>query len=160
MVNGGGGNGGNGGGDGGGAQTQESRGGFRFRWIGGNHVVIFPHPKKYANSAITMTGGDVDLFIQIPYFHRIVKLELIHLDSAYAKSIDALDVLMEIEQGRSIFSSKYTNLLFKDTNIVVAEILEKFGEGFEYEPRTWTLTLNTTNTDLVIPILYIQKLGK
>jgi hypothetical protein len=37
-------------------------------------------------------------------------------------------------------------------------IIEKFGEGFEYEAGTYNLILNTTNTDLIFPVFYIQKL--
>ena len=138
-------------------EKQEKIGNFLLRFVGKNHIIVFPHPDIYTNCCIPMTGADVTVEITIPYFHRINKLVLIHLDSSYDKSTDALDVDFECKQGKSTISPKWTDMLFQEDNIAVAEITEVFGEGFEYEPRTWSLTLNTTNTDLVIVVLYIQK---
>lgn len=141
-------------------EKQEKRGEFNFRHIGGNHIAIYPHKDVHTYSLITMTGAAVTKPIDIPYLHRIVKVVVIHLDSSYAKSVLPLEVKIELEAGRSIFSPKFTDLLFHEADINVAEFIENFGEEFEYEPRTWTLTLKADNTHLVMPILYIQKLGE
>jgi len=140
-------------------EKREKRGEFTFFNVSGNHVLIYPHPTIHTYSAIAMTGSDVKKYINIPYFHRIIKLVLIHLTSAYAKSTDSLNVTLELEAGKSIISSKFTDLLFDEDGIIDSEFIEPFGTEFEYEGRTWTLTLNTTSGDLVIPVLYIQKLG-
>lgn len=140
-------------------EKQETRGDFRFRHIGGNHIIIYPDPNKFTYSCIPMTGSAVKKFIDISYLHRIVKLVLIHLSSAYAKSTDDLTVTLELEQKRSIISPYFTDKLFSEAHIEKAEFIENFGEEFEYEPRVWSLSLTSTNTDLVIPVLYIQKLG-
>jgi len=140
-------------------EKREKIGEFLFFNVSGNHVLIYPHPDIHAYSAIAMTASDVKKFIEIPYFHRIIKLVLIHLDSSYDKSTDALNVTLELEQGKSIISKYFTDLVYDEDGIIDAEYIEPFGEEFEYEPRTWTLTLNTTSGDVVIPVLYIQKLG-
>ena len=140
-------------------EKREKIGEFAFLNIGGNHILIYPHPTVHTYSAIAMTGSDVKKFIEIHYLHRIIKLVLIHLTSAYAKSYDSLKAILELEAGKSIISPKFTDLLFEETSIVDAEFIEPFGQEFEYEPRTWTLTLNSTSGDVVIPVLYIQKIG-
>jgi len=138
-------------------EKQERRGDFNFRHIGKNHIAIYPHKEKHTNNALTQSGSDIKYYIDIPYFHRIVKLVLLHLTSAFAKSTDEMKVALELEVGKSIFSPKFSEILFYEERIVDAEITELYGNGFEYEPRTWTLTLNSTSTDLIIPVLYIQK---
>ena len=141
------------------SEKQERIGEFRFRNIGGNHIAIYPHPDVHTNSFIAMTCAAVTKYIDVPYLHRIIKLVVIHVTSAYVKSTDAMELKLELEAGRSIFSKKFSDLLFHETDINVSEFIEMFGEEFEYEPRTWTLTLTSTNTDLVMPVLYIQKVG-
>lgn len=141
-------------------ETKEKIGDFEFRHIGGNHIAIYPHPSIYSNSCLTMTGSAVKKYIQIPYLHRIVKLVLIHYTSTVGtKSTDKLNVSLECEAGGSSILSKLTDFLFGEDSIIESEFIEPFGENFEYEPRSWALSLNSTSTDLVLPVLYIQKIG-
>lgn len=140
-------------------EKREKRGDFTFWNVAGNYVLIFPHPTPFTGSCITMTGSAVKKFIDIPYFHRIIKLVLIHLDASYAKVTTDLAVIIELEQKRSIISPYFTDKLFEETDIQKAEFIENFGEEFEYEPRTWSLSLTAASGEFVIPVLYIQKLG-
>ena len=139
-------------------ETQEKRDEFLFRHIGANHIVILPHPTIHTNSFILMTASAVKKYITVPYLHRIVKVVAIHKTTAYVDSVDPLTLKLELEAGKSDLSTKFSEVLLQLADMVNASIIEKFGDGFEYEPRIWSLSLTTTNTDLVMPLIYIQKL--
>ena len=141
-------------------EKQTRVGNFTIRHLGQNHYVVYPHPDIKTANAFTLTGwGTVDSdFIKIDFHHRIVKLVIIQLDSSYAAAYDQLSVSVELDAGRSVLGSKVQDVLFKDEYIKAPIAREVFGEGFEYEPREWTLNLEGMATNLVIPLLYIQKL--
>ena len=134
---------------------------FKFQRITSNcnHYIAFPEPTQYPNNALTMTGADVAVQIHIPFAHRINKLVLCHLDAALALSTDALDIDFGCNQG-SDHVKKLIDSIFAAAASAESKFTEVFGEAYEYEARTWTLTLKTTNTDLVIPVIYLQLVGK
>ena len=143
-------------------EKQYREGHFLFRHLGQNHYVAFPHPEIYTNSALTLLGigTEVAEYVKIDFHHRIVKLILIHLTSAYVQTYEQLIVTLQVEATRSALGKYVQDILFRDQWITTPITVEPFGETYEYEPRTWTITLEGSNTNLVIPILYIQKLGE
>jgi hypothetical protein len=135
---------------------------FRFKRITPkcNHYVIYPDPTAYTNNAVTMTGAAVTKSFNIPSAHRINKVVLCHLSALYALSTDALIYELTCKQGLHNFLPKFEDtLLARTTGAGVSKVIEVFGEAYEYEQRTWTLSLNTTATDLVIPLIYVQLVG-
>ena len=141
-------------------EQQEKIGDWLYRRIGGNHIVIFPHPTVYANSALPMTGAELPFYVAIPYFHRINKIVLLHLTSAFADGTDKLSAKFEVEQGNSDISPKWHDRILNLTSVMLSLVTENYGDGFEYEARNYTLKLNSTATDLVIPLIYIQKIAE
>lgn len=133
---------------------------FQAERIGqGNHILAYPDPRKYTNSLVTMTGADVILNLHVPYFHRINRIVIIQLSSVFTESSNPLDIKFEVKQGHSKISKYMFETLISEVNSVTSESEYKFGEGFEYEPRNWSLTLNGTSTDVVIPVIWLQNLG-
>jgi len=141
-------------------EKQVKVGNFTIRHLGQNHYVIYPHPDVKANNAIVITGwGTTDKeYIHIPFFHRVIKLILIQLDSSYLQASDQLEVLFHSEATKSVLGKYVQDILLNEVWVQTPIAREVYGEGFEYEPREWTLELEGTATNLVIPILYIQKL--
>ena len=134
---------------------------FRFKRItpNCNHYVIYPDPTFYPNNAIPMIGSDVVKQILIPFAHRLNKIVLCHLKAAFALGTDALNAKFSIEQGTHPFLTKFVDVPLALINETASTIIETFGVSFEYEQRNWALTLNTTNTDLIIPLIYVQLVG-
>lgn len=133
---------------------EETHGGWIFKRIGKNIYKIYRELSPYS---ITMTGANVTTKIPIPFPHRILRMHLYHTNSTYVASTDALAAILRRAAG-SLTPERVEEDLFNETAIVASKITEKYGEGFEYEAGVYDLILNTTNTDLIFPILYVQKL--
>lgn len=137
------------------------RGDWTFKRIGKtNYVEIYPS-KEYTNRAITMTGSDVSKQIDIPWTHRICNLKLFHMDSSYDPSTDALAVTLERPQSHIPALSKMHDQPLRKYDVTSSKKIFAFAD-FEVAPippSIWKLTLNSTNTDLVVPVLTIQVLG-
>jgi hypothetical protein len=114
------------------------------------YITLDPH-------AITMTGLNVVTQLHIPFPHRWLRIHFCHTDAAYAPSLAYLRITLRRELG-TMFPPLFIDDLFCEFNMNAVLIIEKFGEGFEYEAGTYNLILNTTNTDLIFPVFYIQKL--
>lgn len=140
-------------------EVEFRQGDFLFRWIGKNHMVIFPHPSLFTKSCIAMTGLPVKKVIHIPFFHRVNKLCLNHMDSSYNESTQPLTIDFEVGHGQSSISGKHAESLWSEGACMESKPKEEFGEGFEYEGREYTLSLTSVNGDLILPVLYIQKEG-
>lgn len=110
-----------------------------------------------APNGIVMTAADVTTPLQIPFPHRWVRIHFYHTTVAYVASIDALAIILRRRAGTMI-PVRFSEDLFNGAGIVASRITEVFGEGFEYEPTTYDVTLNTTATDLIFPLFYVQKL--
>ena len=135
--------------------------GWRFQRITAecNHYIVFVDPNFNANNAIAMTGADVTKQIRIPFAHRVNKIVLVHLSAALALSADALNIDFGSSNG-SDYVQKLKDSIWTETASTISKFTEVFGDGYEYEARTWTLTLNSTATDLIIPVIYVQLVGK
>jgi hypothetical protein len=128
--------------------------GWVFQHVAKNIYKIYPARSPHS---ITMTGADVTTALRIPFPHRLIRLHWRHTDSAYAASTDALAIILRRPEG-SMTPEHFEEDVFNETNIVKSKGTEKYGEGFEYEAGVYSVILNTTNTDLIFPILYVQKL--
>jgi len=110
-----------------------------------------------APPAIVMTGLDVTTNLHIPFPHRWLRTHFYHTTAAYAVSQAYLRVTLRRAVG-TMFPVEFLDELFCEFDINAVIMIEKFGEGFEYEAGTYNLILNTTATDLIFPLFYIQKL--
>lgn len=107
--------------------------------------------------SLTMTGSNVDTEVKFPA-HRLVRLECYHTDSAHDASTDALDIRLFRAKGSIESQQHMYDDVYKLDDTVASSILKLFGESYEFEESTWTLRLNSTNTDIVEVALYIQVL--
>lgn len=102
---------------------------------------------------ITMTGSAVTRALTILEWHRIIKIEVKHTDSAKDDSTDALTWYLE----RKFFDCSSGIALASYTSSTISDFIEAFGEKFEYPRAEYELSFNTTNTDLIYLEVYIQK---
>jgi len=114
------------------------------------YITVDPH-------AIVMTGANVMTQLHIPFPHRWLRTHFYHTDAAYAVSIDYLRITLRRELN-TMFPVQFADDLFCEFEINAVMVIEKFGEGFEYEAGTYNVILNTTATNLIFPLFYIQKL--
>ena len=124
-----------------------------------NHYVVFLDSERHTDSALAMTGADVTLQLRIPYPHRINKLCFTHLVAAGTLGTDATKIEFGCKQGQNDHVPLFEDLLLAIAASTDSTLTEVFGEAYEYEARTWTLTLNTTATDKVIPLFFVQLVG-
>jgi len=110
-----------------------------------------------APGTIAMTGNAVITQLTIPFPHRWVRIHFYHMTAVYAASVDALAIILRRTAG-TLTPVRFSEDVFNGAAIVASRITEVFGEAFEYEAGTYDLSLNTTNTDLVLPLFYVQKL--
>jgi len=132
----------------------EIHGVWTFKRIGKNIFKIYVTADP---NSITMTGANVTTQLQIPFPHRILRMHLYHTNSAYAASTNALTIILRRSAG-TLTPAKFVEDLFNEDGIIVSKVTEVYGEGFEYEAGIYDLILNSTNTDLIFPIFYLQKL--
>jgi hypothetical protein len=116
------------------------------------YITAIPH-------AVTMpaVAADVTTQLQIPWPHKWLRIHFYHTTAAFGVSVTAMRVTLRRAVG-VMFPNEFLDELFCEFDITDTIMIEKFGEGFEYEACTWALILNTTATELVFPVFYIQKL--
>lgn len=114
------------------------------------YITVDPH-------AIVMTGADVVTQLHIPFPHRWLRIHFYHTDAAYTISLEYLRITLRRELG-TMFPVQFADDLFCEFEINAVMLIEKYGEGFEYEAGVYNLILNTTATDLLFPLFYVQKL--
>lgn len=113
----------------------------------------------YKGNYITMTGSAVTTEIPIHWPHRIVKIEMNHTDSSDDASTDAWDYKLRRTKGKLAGIGNMQSTILTVTNSAASEILETFGENYEYRASTWDLVMDTTNTDRVYVELTVQRLS-
>lgn len=122
------------------------------------YIIASPH-------SITMTGSSVTTQLPLPFTHKWIELLLYHTDSSYAASTDQLDITLSRPAGGITELQYVVDNLFNRQNEVASAIKKTFGDAapdnkqFVYEPSNYNLLLNSTNTDLVFPVLYILRLS-
>lgn len=107
--------------------------------------------------AMPAVAADVTTQLQIPWPHKWLRIHFYHTTAAFGVSLTALRVTLRRAVG-IMFPNEFLDELFCEFGITDTIMIEKFGEGFEYESSTWNLILNTTATELVFPVFYIQKM--
>lgn len=114
------------------------------------YLAIDPH-------AVVMTGADVMTQLNIPFPHKWIRIHFYHTTAAFVVSLDYLRITLRRELN-TMFPIQFSDDLFCEYYINALMTLEVFGEGFQYEAGPYNLILNTTATDLIFPLFYIQKL--
>jgi len=114
------------------------------------YIELDPH-------AIVMTGAIVTTQLHIPFPHKWIRIHFYHTDAAYAVSIALLRITLRRELN-TMFPVQFADDLFCEFDMNSVMIIEKFGEGFEYEAGVYNVLLNSVATNLIFPLFYIQKL--
>jgi hypothetical protein len=109
-------------------------------------------------NAIAMTGVNVVTQLQIPFAHRIIAFLFRHTTALFVDSYDNLDFILR-RIATTMFPVQMRETLFYEMNITDEDGEEIFGENFEREACAYTITLNSTATNLIFLLFYIQKLG-
>jgi len=133
---------------------------WRFERIGRTDIyrVYIANPLRY----IIMTGADLTTQLAIPFPHRWLRIHFYHTTNGGGVMPPPLsNAYLRITLRREVatFDPNFvSDELFCEFNINHHIIQEQFGEGWEYEAGVWNLILNTTATEFVWPLFYIQKL--
>ena len=101
---------------------------------------------------ITCTGSDVTTLFQIPFMHVLEKLEIKHVDSVYADSVDALTY--------SLFHRMLNLwlLLYSINDTFASDIIDEY-VGYYHERGQYKLSSNSTNTNIILISVYIRYTG-
>jgi hypothetical protein len=101
---------------------------------------------------IGATGSDVITVFNIPFPHKLLKVEVKHTNSSNVDSTDALtwELVREMVSGLNVSMVSYTASVSSD-------FIETFGEEFVYPAKSYQFKQNTTNTDRVYVIFTIQR---
>lgn len=127
--------------------------GWRFQKLRNNYIKIYWVGRS--DMCLLQNGTDLTYTLPIPTMHRLINFRVHHLTSLYADSSDVLTIKLQRKQGMP----KYENeLLIDQVNYTLPHFRWNAGLGWEFEPSTYTITLNTTDTNLVCPIILIQDL--
>src|SRR4030042_3049531 len=142
------------------AETLETSGQVAFKRIAkvGNHIVIYPNPDASGLTlgciALSGPGTPNEIKINLPYTHRINMLEVVQFDASLNLAVNALNIDLETDPHHSSVSPRDSSHLVHEVGNVDSSNNFKFGEGYEFAPRTWTITLEGTATNLVFFALY------
>lgn len=101
---------------------------------------------------IVATGSEVTTTFNIPFPHKLLKVEVKHTDKDNVNSTDALswELIREMVSGVNISMVHYVSSTDSD-------FIETFGEEFVYPAKSYQFKQNTTNTDRVYVIFTIQR---
>ena len=112
---------------------------------------------KASPYSITLTGAAVTKTLLIPFTHRMVSMKLYQTDSSHDANTDAVAVTFQRPKGSVPKQPYFVDVLFYDAAIAKSTIQENFGTTFEYEPSTWQLILDGTDTNIMELQIYVQK---
>lgn len=131
--------------------------GWQYENIGKNLWRIYRQASPYS---ITMTGSNKTTQLRIPWMHRWVRLHLYHTDSSKDASTDELDVILRRGVGTIPPILDFVDDLYARADITQSKIIKVFGEDYKFEASTWSIILNSTSTDLVFVLVYVEQLKK
>ena len=126
-------------------------GGWTFEHIGKNIWKIYPTVEP---NSVTMTGADVTRELYVGFMHRLLRMHFFHTDSSYAASTDSLLVRIERSAG-TLNPSRFEEYIYNNENLIKSRISLIFRE-LNYEASLWKFTFNTTTTDLIFPVIYLE----
>lgn len=134
----------------------EQAGDFELYNFAENHIrAVLKGDDKY----VSLGAAETTKQLQIPYAHRLVKILITHTNSVNADSVEPLDVQIRRDKGCINGMPQVKEILQTQSDLVNSHIELTFGDGFEYEATTWTLSFTGTATDRVHLIAYFQRLG-
>lgn len=115
--------------------------------------------------SITMTGSAVVNYPRIPFSHCLEHLNLYHTVAAHTAGTDALTVILTRDQGTIELGDHqyHKDTLISDSGLTASSIIygypdQGFGEHWKWEPSKWSLSLTSTNTDIMEVRLYVKRL--
>lgn len=126
-------------------------GDFSVRNLGLNKYELAP---LASDGYIVQTGAAVTTYLELPVAHELIRVELKHTDNVDADSVDALTYSIARRATGNIFL-----VLASGAAVVVADIIETFGEDYPFGSSYYRLVTDTTNTDRIYPIVIIEALG-
>ncbi len=133
---------------------------FGDAWIGEpfgatNHYVLRLDPLGSAAAPyIAGTGAAAYAYLEIPYPHRIIKIEFKH---ATASDVDDTTVHAFAFARYKWRASPF--LIYAETASVAIDDMRICGDGYEYPPGRYRLMTNFTNLYHLFPEITIQILG-
>lgn len=129
---------------------------WKAQHIGEGIYLIYPKPNE---NEVTMTGVDIDEKFYVPFPHQILDLDLYHSDASHDDSVDSLKVELKRDKG-SMKQARRRDMFWKRPDITVASYGVQFPPNAVFDACTWTMTLNSTSTDIVYPLLKVRKLSQ
>ena len=103
--------------------------------------------------AIVCTGADVTTLFQIPFMHVLEKLEIKHVDSVYADSIDALTYSLSHRMNPNLWL-----IVLSVINSISSDIIDEYA-NFRHERGQYKILSNSTNTDIILMSVYLRYTG-
>lgn len=109
--------------------------------------------------AIVMDGSSVKTRLKIPFPFRLVRVCLYHVDTNDAASTDALTISYHRPVGSIASHPAMKDIVWALDACRKSNPQKPFGEGWEFEAGEWELDLNSTDTDKIEVLIYLQKMG-
>jgi len=106
-----------------------------------------------------MTAADVTTELHIPWAHRWNSTHFRHADSSNDNSTDQLDIVIQRTEGKNQ-PAQFAEDLLRIDNFTGVIRTDLWGEMFEREASVYDIILNSTSTDRIYPVFYVQKLGE
>ena len=104
--------------------------------------------------AIVCTGADVTTLFQIPFMHVLEKLEIKHVDAAYADSIDAMTYSLSHRMNPNLWL-----IVLSVINSISSDIIDEYA-NFRHERGQYKILSNSTNTDIILMSVYLRYTGE
>lgn len=119
-----------------------------------NYRVIPISSNKYKiDMTVVCDGGAMESSIAVPFVHSLDKLEIKHVDSSLADSVDELSYSMYRNNPYNLFL-----LLYGFQNVIHADIMDEI-TGMINESSVYKIETNSTNTDILYISFYISFVG-
>ena len=103
--------------------------------------------------AITCTGVSVTTIFNIPFMHQFQKMEIKHVDSANADSVNLLNYSVSHRHHPNLWM-----LLLNVINSIASDIIDEY-IGYFMDRGNYKLITNSTNTELLHISMYIRVTG-
>jgi len=137
-------------------EKKEDIGDWTFESVGRNYVKIYP---KVSPHGITLTGSTKGTELIIPYLHRLVRITLHQTNSSYVSADSWGSVFIYKKAGKNK-PQKHEEYIFGRDGGLDAWMTEIFGNGFEYEAGTYNIDILGADTNIIFPVIMIQKLSE
>jgi hypothetical protein len=129
------------------------------RYAGKFYKATLKLPVGANYAAMLGAGTDVTKNLIVPFPHRWQSTHFTHHTSADADSNGALNILIRRPKGKNT-PSQFEEDLIRIPNIVTARKSDTWGESFEREASVYDIIMDSTATDRVYPVFYLQRLAE